>query len=228
MLSVVVPWRECVDRKPAFDYVTEAARFITHTYGGEIVVADDPHADDDFPFNRGRALNHGVSFAEGDLLVLLDADMIVTPVALLAAIGAVERGASMAVPFDRLVGLTGSASTLVIEGRNPLGPWGEDQIDLRWDRKSAGGINVLKRSTFDEVGGFDVRFAGWGGEDAAFCAALDTLIGPVEYVTATAIHLWHAHADDRGTPQTARNLALAEAYTRAWGDPAAMRVLIDG
>lgn len=223
-VSVIVPWREQADRKPAFDFVTECARFLTHSLDGDLTVIDDPH---DTPFNRGRALNHGVDFTTGEVLVFLDADMIVTPVAMMAALEAVVRGAAMVVPFDRLIGLTGAASALVLEGRNPTGPWGEDQIDLRWERKSQGGINVLSRATFEACGGFDERFNGWGGEDAALGAAIETLVGPVEYVAATAIHLWHGHADDRGSPQTARNLALAQAYERAWGDPTAMRSVID-
>jgi hypothetical protein len=86
----------------------------------------------------------------------------------------------------------------------------------------------MSRATFDAVSGFDERFAGWGGEDAGFAAAVETLVGPVEYVESTAIHLWHAHADDRGGDQTARNMALAQAYERAYGDVPQMRSLITG
>lgn len=225
-VAVIVPWRDTVDRKPARDYVL--ARIDDTIDPLCIVEADDPGE----PFNRGRALNAGVFESDAswlyppETLVFHDADMIVPVEAMLAAIEAVERGAALVVPFTRLVGLTGAASELVMEGRSPFGPWGADQIDLLWERKSQGGVNVLRREAFETVSGFDERFAGWGGEDAGFVAAVETLVGPVEYVESTAIHLWHAHADDRGGRQTSQNLALAQAYERAWGDPAQMAALI--
>ncbi|MFK4998906.1 galactosyltransferase-related protein [Bacillus sp. N9] len=54
-----------------------------------------------------------------------------------------------------------------------------------------GGINVVPRKHFETVGGFDERFVGWGGEDDAFAASLNTLCGYVKRLDATIYHLWH-------------------------------------
>ncbi len=209
-------------RKASYEYVVE--RLGRQVVDAELIVADDPWQ----AFNRGRALNAGVHRASGDVLLLVDADMVVPAEALFAAIEAVGQGAAMVVPFRRLVGLNGPASELVVTGRSPFGPWGPDQIALEWDRRSTGGMNLIRREVFDQVGGFDERFAGWGGEDAAFASAVGTLAGPVEWIAATGVHLWHPHSPDRGSYRTVANMALARRYEKAWDDPAAMTELIRG
>lgn len=219
---MIVPWRESDPaRKAPYEFVVE--RIGRQLLDAELVVADDPRPT----FNRGRALNAGVARAAGDVLVFVDADMVVPDEAIYAALDAVGQGAAMVVPFRRLLGLTGPASELVITGRSAFGPWGPDQVDLEWDRPSAGGMNVIRRDVFERVGGFDERFAGWGGEDAAFSIAVGTLAGPVEWVAATAVHLWHPWSPDRGSARTEANMNLARRYEDAWGIPDAMCELIN-
>jgi hypothetical protein len=85
----------------------------------------------------------------------------------------------------------------------------------------------MLRSTWENVGGVDPRFVGWGGEDIAFGWALDTLAGPHTNLGAPLYHLWHPLAVDRrkASPETDR---LAGRYAEANGKPEAMRALIDG
>ena len=44
---------------------------------------------------------------------------------------------------------------------------------------------------YDQAGGFDPRFVGWGGEDTSLGAALTTLVGPPARLEASVWHLWH-------------------------------------
>lgn len=81
------------------------------------------------------------------------------------------------------------------------------------------GIVAVSRSLLNEVGGFDERFVGWGGEDRAFQFACDTLAGPGERIDAMSYHLWHPSAPEkgRGTLVRKRNIALAVRYKEAAG-----------
>lgn len=224
MIALIIPWRGTDPaREAAFDFV---ARHLCHVLEPDaVIVADDPHDT----FNRGRALNAGVERSGAgpdDVLVFADADLWVPGTALESALTLVD-GASYVVPFDRLVALDGPTSVRVIEGRAyPHQLWGDDALEYRWERRSTGGCNVLRRSTFDAVGGFDPRFAGWGGEDGAWDAAVTALVGPASYVHAEAVHLHHAHDATRGTQLTEDAMALARRYDAAAGDTEAIRALL--
>ncbi len=222
-LSIVVPFRGAGDswRGRAFEYVTDHLRLVFPD--AELIVCDDPH----LTFNRGRALNEGVRQAQGDVLILADADLWVPPAALCYAVTvATEYG--MVVPFDHLIGLDGPGSVDVYGGFDPAGVWASERVELDWWRRSDGGCNVLTRAAFDTARGFCAAFAGWGGEDAAFASAVGTLSGHVGWVPARAVHLWHPTDPTRGTERTEANMELAQAFSAAWGNPAAMRLLIDG
>lgn len=54
-----------------------------------------------------------------------------------------------------------------------------------------GGINVVTRTMWEDVGGFDSRFLGWGHEDRAFVHAVEVLHGPRVRVAGHMLNLWH-------------------------------------
>jgi hypothetical protein len=223
-LSVVIPFRP---RDPIRDrnrvYVED---WLDRALGEpDTVLADDPGRD----FNRGRALDAGVPAATGDLLVLADADLIVPAHNLWAGVEAVENGAAMVVPFTRREELTAEATAKVLAGAAPEGLWGPEHLEYVMENRGTGGINILTRATFEAVGGFDPRFAGWGYEDSAFADAVETLVGRVEWLTGTAVHLWHPQDPTRSHPDPAvasASVELCKRYTAAWGDREAMRALI--
>lgn len=83
---------------------------------------------------------------------------------------------------------------------------------------------AVRRDLWDEVGGLDERFVGYGHQGVAFFAACGTLAGR-ERIEGTAFHLPHAW-ENRNHPHFAANSALADRYAAAAGDPAAMRALL--
>src|SRR5690606_20504372 len=54
-----------------------------------------------------------------------------------------------------------------------------------------GGVNVVSRAMWEDVGGFDERFVGWGHEDRAFVHAVEVLHGPRARVPGHMLNLWH-------------------------------------
>lgn len=215
-VDVIVPWRENPDRVRQF---LVAGNWLP---AGQLVIADDPGER----FNRGRAVNAAVADSRGQVLAIADSDLIVPGWAWGHAIGVAEQdGAGLVVPFSTRMELSEAATADVLTGkRHWFGPWAADDIDL--EMRSVGGANVVSRRGFETVGGFDPRFDGWGGEDAAFDLACSTLLGPTRFVPAVAVHLWHPH--DRGTDdQRDTNMALVALYEAAYGEPERMRRLVE-
>jgi hypothetical protein len=218
-VSVIIPFRGGdYWRDNALAYVVAA---LESQLSFELVLADDPHPT----FNRGRAINAGVRQSTADVLVFADADLWVPPAALRYAITVVHEY-GMVVPFDHLIGLTAGATEEVFAGADPARIWPQDHVELDWRRKSVGGCNIVRREVFDLAGGFDERFEGWGFEDSAFEAAVSTLAGPVGWVPARAVHLYHPTDPTRGTDLTDAGRDLADTYQLAYGNVDKMLELI--
>jgi len=220
---VVIPYRLTPERERLLLYVLAWLTEATAGIDATATVADDAHPD----FNRGRAINAGVAQTDGDVLAFVDADLMVPGEAFRAGLEAVKNGAAMVVPFTRREELTAKATAKVLAGADPWGPWEEDDFEYVMNNRGTGGINILTRATFEAAGGFDPRFAGWGYEDSAFADAVETLVGPVEWLSGTAVHLWHPLDPTRHNPALAEaGTELCKRYTAAWGNREAMRALI--
>jgi hypothetical protein len=87
---------------------------------------------------------------------------------------------------------------------------------------------VLSRAAYEESGGIDPRFSGFGGDDISWARALDTLVGPCVAGDAPMWHLFHPRSFRRaGNRGSAENEALAARYGDAAGDVIAMRKLVN-
>lgn len=94
-----------------------------------------------------------------------------------------------------------------------------------------GGVKVIGRAMWDDVGGFDHRFLGWGHEDRAFVHAMEVLHGPrVRTAGGHMVNLWHPKRSQR--PRDAyfasrhQNLRLWRQY-EAITDPGELRAFLD-
>jgi len=175
------------------------------------------HADEGF--RRARILNLAALKASGDCLAFMDGDCIPR-----AGFVASVRRAALAGWFlsTKRLGLSKSFSGRVLRGELPIWrwstaawmiraprvarrpgyfislrdrrrPWRPDQADFS---VPAGFFCGVLRGDFERVGGWDVRFEGWGCEDIDFFVRLQRIglrcgfPGP----GATLLHLWHEKA----------------------------------
>lgn len=109
----------------------------------------------------GMVRNAGAKAANGDVFVFVDADTIVLPQTLRAALAALDEGAiggGAVVVFDGLNGLW---------ERTLVGVW--NRIS-RWMRWAAGCFVFVRRDAFEAVGGFDANY--FIGEEIILSAAL--------------------------------------------------------
>jgi hypothetical protein len=226
--AIVVPRRAHWWRDRLWDYVkrtwdSDAPMFEVYHEGGL--------------FNRSWCINEGARQAGNwEVLVIADADVIVPmPQVERAVMAAVMTGRYTVAGTERIAFAQG-ATERVLRGW-PRERWGELRIERCREHRPCrvsthdfnSNIVAVPRALWEEVGGFDERFEGWGHEDGAFVAAVTTYWPGVERIPGTVYHLWHERAPERSRahPRYGRNRDLRVRYTEARGDPGAMRDLLD-
>lgn len=154
----------------------EVAHRQASSLGFPVVVADSG----DEPFSIARTWNRCADERPWDRAIRWAADFaLVDPTTVLAAL-AVDHHYVFA--FDTCSTLDGAQTRQVHRG----GPQPFEPTKLPF-----GGINVVTRSMWEDVGGFDPRFLGWGHEDRAFVHAVEVLHGPRLNVGGHMLNLWH-------------------------------------
>lgn len=195
MLLIAVPFRDigCEYRRRAWDRVRAHL-----TEFGPVTVVDDGGE----PFARGASLNLAFATNEDvDVIVACDADILVPHAALSQSVELAVEAPGLVQPFD------------VLEYLNA-----EGRVQWRWNVSPhsplLGGCNVVSRATWEQSGGWDDRFRGWGCEDIAFAHACEQ-VAPLRRLTATATHLYHPKGGDYAAEGTiARNGALLRELTQ--------------
>lgn len=152
---------------------------------------------DDGPFPKSWAVNVGFRLTRSDVVSVVDADLLVSERAWWRAAQEARSHGGVVRLFDRVVDLE--------EHEVPR------PRDERWWRALAGrasrpGTNVaggavlFDAESFVRVGGFDERFAGWGGEDDALAFhRLPACAVPARVMDGSvAAHVHHARSSEDG------------------------------
>lgn len=183
-------------------------------------------------FNRSAAVNRAAAYADWqqarpwDVAVIIDSDVICDPGRVREGIARAIDTGRMVLPFDHRFDLNRQGSARIMDGYQ--GSWRPYVHRTYTDMVSS--VVIVARRLWDDVGGFDEGFVGWGFEDNAFAAACETFSGaPVLRMPGELWHLWHPTATEgkRGTPTHDRNRRRADRYLAARGDRAATRRLRD-
>lgn len=187
-VAVLIPWRPTDEHRAAA--LAEVGRQLAAAHPAWPVHVGALDASE--PWCKGRAVARALRQADpaADVLVIQDADVL-PPTSLIAAVQAVETGAATwAVPHRYVRRLARHATEALIAGR-PYSPAHIEPTHGRHRGVLTGGILVVARATYLDVGGFDQRFIGWGGEDLALWRTLTRLAGPPHVIEAELTHLWH-------------------------------------
>lgn len=215
-ISVIVPWKDTGDihRRRSWEWLRlRYENLLSYSFDVELVYGSNQSE----PFSRGGSRNHLVKLSTADTLLIADADTVFNEDQIKDGVGLLEQGAPWVIPYDRgrYYNLTRQASADVVV-KDPKRTIPEPTNSEEWDHKldSWAGLLLMTRSAFEKVGGYDERFIGWGYEDNAFRAAMDSVVGSHQRTSHYALHLWHPaiETDNFGQPFIHHNRALYQSY----------------
>lgn len=148
-----------------------------------------PRAEPAKQFNKSMLLNRGVDLARASVVLLHDADIVVPRTYLASAMNRINSGFEATRPLRFLFYLDEALTKRLTKsgniGRRPAIPL--------IAQNSQGGSTLIRKKTYEAIGGHDERFFGWGGEDLEFLERLRTRhLFRGGYMPA--LHLWHVAA----------------------------------
>ena len=231
--------------------------------GAEIIMGEDKESirRPSIPFSKSVAVNNAAKKATGDVFVIVDADGYISAQSIILCASRIRRARDREqklwfIPYRQFYRLTKEAAKRVLDS-DPAKPYHyptppgakhvQNDSGSRYGHWWGAGIQIMPREAFEEVGGWDERFRGWGGEDHAAMQAMDTLYWRHKTLPGQHLHIWHPMlSDDDGEGKedssgwvgwkyrvwnnqktSGANDKLSTRYYGANGHPRRMRKLVD-
>lgn len=185
------------------------------------------HDDGPGKFSRSLAINRAAEAAgDWDAAHVGDADSLVSPAQIRQAFdNALHSNCEFWLTYDVFFYLRRDMSDQIMSGYT--GYWEAGQ---EWSMTGTCSSSlVVTRRLWDEVGGFDERFVGWGFEDIGFSHACQTFGGGVSRIPGPAYHLHHPPSpeNDHRSPEWQAGRDLMQRYHAVAYDRDGMRALLD-
>jgi glycosyltransferase involved in cell wall biosynthesis len=149
-------------------------------------------------FNKCLAINAGVQASRGDVIFLLDADIVLNDGFAIPA-GVAERRCFATLARVRDEGasagsgvLSGVIFSLTFQFKNapPLTVESGHHY-VEGGGRTGPGVALIARADFEAVGGMDSRFSGWGFEDLDLIIRLQHFLGRTRVHANEALHIPH-------------------------------------
>lgn len=208
-ISVLIP------RKDLTDEYRNSIQSICNKHSAPVIIGLDRSGRE--LWSLSRAINDAALHAKTPKLLICPGDYRLTDADIEAASKALDVNPWWG-PFHSVYELTQESTDRVLNGEEPtlkmagtMGGWCMPCTAVRAD-------------VFDDVGGFDPRFEGWGPEDAAFRHKLKVLYGEPEAATG---HVFELAAPRSGRPKAEINgLLYCDRYLKAT-TPEEIRAIIN-
>lgn len=203
------------------DEVWEYAKRRWQRYMPDVEIFEGHH--DDGPFNRSAAVNRASDAAgDWDFGIVIDSDVLLSVSQVRAAIAKAQETGHVTWGHRRWRGIREDATKRIIADRydpnqDLPADLDRDKLDLIVERTNPLSWScciVIPRSVWDDMGGFDERFQGWGFEDMAFQSVVCGLYG-WERIEGDVIHLWHPRSEERIIKGETRDTATPEYVVNA-------------
>jgi hypothetical protein len=226
--AVLFPWlRGDPDRDAA-------ARWVMSGWGEHHPDIEVLHSGDDIPatagWSKGEHLAGLLARTDADAVIVSDVDCWVSPGSVDEALTAVRDGTAMwAIPHASVRRLTQARTATMLASPAEASEMLVHESELAeapYAGYAGGGVVVLSRQTIEQAP-LDPRFVGWGGEDASWAMALETMCGPPWRGLRDLLHLWHAPPPRRSRGLGSDdNTRLYRSYAAANGDATAMQAIL--
>jgi len=175
----------------------------------DVPIYEGHHEIQEGPFNRAAAINRAAAAADRDapwdFAVAIDSDVLLPVAHVRQAIATAEKTGKVTWAHRRWRGINEEWTRRIIaDHRNEtvdyFGPeCDRTDIDILVERTTPLSWSccfVIPRPIWDDAGGFDERFQGWGFEDLAWQSLVVGLYG-YERIEGDVLHLWHPRSDER-------------------------------
>lgn len=181
--QIVLPWRDTDEqwRRKHFNFLYD---YYSREF--DVLTADSTHDD----FNRSEARNRGVEMTESEVAVIIDADNYIPLNQIWQAITKAHSHDTLVKPF-RWFGYITEDSTNNFYDLFESGLEYHPAYIGPAVRGFTGGAYVMKKSLWQEIGGMDEGFVGWGAEDDAFHLKIEGTLGSVKTIDGQDYHLYH-------------------------------------
>lgn len=213
MISLLVPFHNLDNENArAANWQWLRSYWSTQLPGSEIIIGEDPYSTV-LPFSKAVAINTAAAKATGDIFVIVDADGYIPASSVLLCAARIRAARERKqklwfVPYRSFYRLNKEATELILKSSpdkpyqftNPPPP--SCIIDTSGSQHGhwfGAGIQIMPREAFEEIGGWDPRFRGWGGEDHSAMRAMDTLYWPHKTLPGQFIHMWHPMFSPEGS-----------------------------
>jgi glycosyltransferase involved in cell wall biosynthesis len=167
--------------------------------GADVYGAALVHWPDTGPFNRGRCFNMAAELTKARYICLMDADMLVDPLWLqrcldnIAAAEKAGRFPGAMLPYSQAIYMDRATTEAAIAAGNPL-----ELEEVRGDTwHSQGGCIWITAELYEQMGGHDERYVGWGSADRDFYQRLMAKIGGAPpRIDQPLFHMEHPKPDE--------------------------------
>lgn len=199
-IAVVIPWRRTESRAEIFTYLTKwyCKEFPTFS----IILSDSNHQI----FNLSSSRNKGIieAFEGGaDIVLSSDADFFPSKDSLIKAILNSIKTEHISLPYNDYVELSYEGTKKFLEERpesinlhnrrNTNPKLKDGKTDRLW---VCSGLLVITKKTFNELGGFDENYVGWGQEDIDYHKRyLDKYGRLFDYIDGIGVSLEHSREE---------------------------------
>lgn len=143
----------------------------------------------DMPYNRSWAFNVAMKWANSNIIVFGDSDLIMEPNQFIAGLNALNNY-EMVSPYHSVVDLTQQESNLPLEQMVSINRPGRGEADNQKINIS-GGIAMFRRDAIQRIGGWNEDFWSWGGEDDFQTVKVKNFLSWTE-LKARCFHLYHS------------------------------------
>ena len=183
MQDIIIPWRDTGEpwRRQHFDFLLDH-----YSKDFNIVIGDS-----DGEFNRSAARNNGVSNSTSEVSVIIDADNFIPIHQIKNAIVLASNKKILVKPFSSFGYLTEESTNLFYECFDDLYTEFSAKHMEPPQEDFTGGAYVMRKSLWQDLGGMDEGFIGWGAEDDAFHLLCKEKNIKIKYIDGIDYHLYH-------------------------------------
>ena len=208
--TFLIPVR--IDSQHRIENTNAIVRFIKHQFKTDIFILEtdieqryfiendqpDIHyrfiEDQNEIYNKAYWVNRLISFTSSTFVIVWDTDAIVSKEQINEGINALRSGKSiMSLPYDgRVYSVNEPISRLfkeklsfkILSSSIPV-------LKLMYGYYMTGGIYMVNRNKFIELGGENEKILGWGLEDAERLKRMESFDLSIYYSKGPLFHLWH-------------------------------------